>query len=228
VAFAALASPLHNVSLPIEQEEPLMKRFIPLLLLGIVLLPVPARAGSIGLTAFSGGSNFTNFNGTHMTLGWSFTATDDLIATMLGFWDASPTGPLGQNHQVGLWTSGGTLVASTTVLTTSPLTGGFRYEAIAPTLLLSGQSYVLGAEYYSPFADLYRQSATSATFDPAISFLGDTRNDSAGGFSFPGTLTTNTGRFGPNIQFEAAVPEPASVFLMGLGAVALIRRRARQ
>ncbi len=65
------------------------------------------------------------------------------------------------------------------------------------------------------------------TFDPAITFLGDTRNDSAGGFSFPGTLTANNGRFGPNIQFEA-VPEPASVFLMGLGAAALIRRRARQ
>lgn len=204
-----------------------MKRFIPLLLLGIVLLPVSARAGTIGLTSFSGGSPFFSYDTTDMTVGWSFTANDNLLATMLGFWDASPTSPLAQDHQVGLWTSGGTLLASTTVLTNSPLTGAFRYEAIAPTLLVSGQSYVLGAQYYPAFADAYVQFAASATFDPLITFLGDTRNDSAGGFSFPGNLTANNGRFGPNIQFES-VPEPASVFLMGLGCAALIRRRARQ
>ena len=205
-----------------------MKRLVLSLLLGIILLPASARAGTIGLTAFSGGSNFGSFNTTHMTLGWAFTANDDLVATMLGFWDANPNDLLNQNHRVGLWTSGGTLLASTTVLTNSPLTGDFRYGAIAPTLLLSGQSYVLGAEYLTPFADPYRQFATSITVDPLITFLGDTANASAGGFSFPGGQTTNNGRFGPNIQFDAAVPEPASVFLMGLGAAALIRRRTRQ
>ncbi len=124
-----------------------MKRLILLSLLGIALLPVPARAGTIGLTSFSGGGAFISYDNTDMTVGWSFTANENLLATMLGFWDASPTNPLAQNHEVGLWTSGGTLLASTTVLTNSALTGAFRYEAIAPTLLLSGQSYVLGARY---------------------------------------------------------------------------------
>jgi hypothetical protein len=156
-----------------------------------------------------------------MTIGWRFTANQDILATQLGFWDSSPGTPLGQSHQVGLWNStGSTLLGSTTVETTSPLTGAFRYEPITPVLLTAGNTYVLGAALTSPFLDVYAQFSSMVTTAPEITFISDTRNASAGGFSFPGILDGNLGRFGPNFQFQpaGAVPEPSSLLLLGLGA----------
>jgi hypothetical protein len=187
------------------------------------------RAG-VALTAFSGHSTFGSFDNTNQTIGWQFSTSTTIDVTHLGFWDASPGNPLGQTHQVGLWTGTGTLLASTTVLTTSALTGDFRYESIAPVTLGPG-TYLIGAEIKAPFLDFYATFATSITTAPEITHLGDARNASGGGFSSPGIVTTNEGRFGPNFQFNVnSVPEPGSLTLLGLGSMSFaayaLRRRA--
>jgi hypothetical protein len=178
------------------------------------------RAETIALTGFTNFSTFGSFDGTNMTIGWRFTAKADISATQLGFWE-EPGFPLLQSHQVGLWSSTGTLLGSTTVLPTSPLTASFRYEPIAPVPLTAGNTYALGASITSPFLDFYATFASSVTTAPEVSFLTDLRNNSAGGFSFPTIADGNIGRFGPNFQF-APVPEPSTLILAGGGVLGLL------
>jgi hypothetical protein len=87
------------------------------------------------------------------------------------------------------------------------LYNSFRYEAITPITLSSGQTYFIGAGITSPYSDEYRGSAT-VSLDPAITLTGSARNATSGGFSFPSTVTTGTGRIGPNFEFAAATPVP--------------------
>jgi len=112
------------------------------------------HASTVALQGFSGGSTFPAFNGTNQTLGWEFTPTSNIWVTDLGFWDSTTSTPLSQAHDVGLWTTGGTLLASITIQTTSTLMGAFRFEPITALNLTAGTSYLIGASYYSPFSDL--------------------------------------------------------------------------
>ena len=175
----------------------------------------PSQAQAIvGLQSITGGTLFPSFNSTNMTIGWSFTANNNLSVSSLGLFDETTGTPLSQNHQVGLWTSTGTLLSSVTVRTNSALTGSFRYESITPVSLTSGSTYFLGSTVSSPFDDRYLSGATSITTAPQITFGNTLRNASAGGFSFPSTTGPGNGRFGPNFQFDVlvppSVPEPDS------------------
>ncbi len=68
-------------------------------LASLALIANPAQASTIALQGFTGGSRFPAVNGTNQTIGWSFTANDNLIVSSLGFWDFTPTNPLGQSHR---------------------------------------------------------------------------------------------------------------------------------
>jgi len=203
------------------------------LVIPFLFFPTQAQA-SVALQSFTGGSLFTDVNGTNMTVGWSFAANDNLSVTSLGLWDETPADPLAQTHQVGLWSSTGTLLGSATIQTNSPLTGSFRYAAIAPVALTSGLTYFLGSEISNPFSDQYTSSASSIVTAPEITFLGAARSNSAGGFSFPSITASVNGRFGPNFQFQvvsASVPEPTSTLsflaLGTLGAASTLKRKLK-
>ena len=203
------------------------------LVIPFLFFPTQAQA-SVALQSFTGGSVFNSFDTTNMTVGWSFTANDNLSVTSLGLWDETPADPLAQTHQVGLWSSTGTLLGSATIQTNSPLTGSFRYAAIAPVALTSGLTYFLGSEVSSPFSDRYTSSASSIVTAPEITFLGTARNNSAGGFSFPSITGSANGRFGPNFQFQVvptSVPEPSSIIglaaLGTLGAASTLKRQLK-
>ena len=90
------------------------------LVVPFLFFPTQAQA-IVALQSFTGGSLFGGINGTHRTIGWSFTANDNLSVTSLGLWDETPADPLSQTHQVGLWSSTGTLLGSATIQTNSPL-----------------------------------------------------------------------------------------------------------
>ncbi|MEH2049063.1 DUF4082 domain-containing protein [Nostoc sp.] len=199
------------------------------LILATALVSAPSVYASEAIQSLTGGTNFPAFNGTNQTIGWSFTANDNLSVTGLGFYDPTPANPLSQSHLVGLWTSGGTLLASTTVQTNSPLTGSFRYQGITSLNLFSGTSYVIGAAITSPFSDIYN-IPTFVNTAPEITLTGSARNASSGGFSFPSTLTAGNGRIGPNFSFQTssvAVPEPSDYPLpfiaLSMGAFLLHR-----
>src|SRR5436309_3164306 len=88
-----------------------------------------------------GANGFDYTQGTY-SLGWYFTANKDLNITALGFYDDKKDGIVG-NHDVGIYDSvTQTLLVSTTVVPTDPLTGFFRYHTLAtPFVLTGGKTY---------------------------------------------------------------------------------------
>jgi len=91
-----------------------------------------------------------------------------ITVNALGWWDQSPETPLAASHQVGIWDLGGNLLASTTVATGDPLTGAFRYAAIASLALTGGTSYLIGGSDTLADNDDYSSSVNSLVMDPLI------------------------------------------------------------
>src|SRR4051794_39543468 len=108
---------------------------------GLAAAQVPAISGFTGATVFGAVSSPAS----DQTIGFSFTPASNVVVTALGVWDASTGDPLTQSHQVGIWTAGGTLLASGTVPANGPLTGSWRYVSISPVTLTAGQSYIVGS-----------------------------------------------------------------------------------
>jgi hypothetical protein len=164
-----------------------------------------------------------------LTLGFQFATNQAIAVTDLGVFDSEQNG-LTDPHDIGIWDSGGSLLASATVSsgTIDPLTNQFRYVPIVPVLLAGGQDYRIGAFYTGP-ADMVVLLASGFATDPVVTFVG-ARFASSGTLSDPTTPAgpnLNPGYFGPNFQF-AAVPEPGTPALTGLGMLGLgvwLRRR---
>ena len=196
-----------------------------------VIAASTAQAQTPALLSFTSTTSFPSFNSTNQTIGWSFTANNDISVTDLGVYDTTPATRLGQSHQVGIFSITGTLLGSTTVQTNSPLTGSFRYASVTPFTLTAGQTYLLGEAITSPFSDVYFTGSGTTTTDPAITFGQAAVSGSSSGFAAPTTLNSAAGRFGPNFKFTSAapaVPEPGSIALltgMTLTGAAFLRRR---
>ena len=208
-----------------------MKRLLSALaivLAGAAMSARPVQAGPVLAISDVTDSSFTAIT----TYGYSFRTLGDLTATDLGIFDLYSGSlvigdGLAEPHGVGLWKADGTLLASTVVPagTGGTLIGGFRYMPIAPVLLESGASYVIGAFYVS-FGDAYTATGEATfTWDPLIA--PGTGLRFVGAFSFP-TLNAGFIPAGPNLIATAAVPEPGTLALLGAGLVGgALRRRTR-
>ena len=168
-------------------------------------------------------------------LGWEFTVTEPLAVTHLGILDIAflqdPT-PDGffVAHDVGLYETTGALLRSATLDQgeSGLLVDNFRYAAVPEFLLQPGVSYVVAAHY---------PAATSFTADFLISRIPDfgthpsvvygaARNGSADSLALPpAEVDPERIRFGPNFM---VVPEPGTAVLIGLGAIAVLRRRSQE
>jgi hypothetical protein len=127
-----------------------------------------ALCQDIALSFDSLGSGF-NFNQGTFSLGWRFTANQDVSVSALGFYDANQDG-LTTSHAVGIFdVETCTLLASTTVMPSDPLEGFFRFHDIAPIVLPGGADYyiasVTGGEQYAV-------NVTTLNVNPAITFWG--------------------------------------------------------
>lgn len=167
------------------------------------------------------------------TLGWTFTANNNVDVTALGYFDHDMAG-LNSSHTVGLWTDTGTLLGSAVIPAGMGGTaiGNFWYTALGgPISLTAGDTYVIGG---TSGLDPYATNVSNFTSDPNITF-GSMRYETTGG---PLAFPTNNAPFydpaifGPNFLLKtpgAGVPEPGpAVTLAGAGVAALVFIRKRR
>ena len=208
----------------------MISRFVVATALGAVLgASLPAQATPIvGVTLSNDG---TQLQAGFTTLGYSFVANVATSVVSLGVWDQGSDG-LSDDHEVGLWASDATLLASTVVGagTAGILDSGFRFTDISPVLLTTGQTYYVGAKFNGPGdQDLFVDDPTSFLTASQITY--DSRRFSFGPFpTFPALVGFGTtGYWGGNVRLDAQpVPEPTTMVLLGSGlAAAFLRRRRR-
>ena len=152
----------------------------------------PAFAPVVRSSGYVGDAGYTE--------GYTFSLTTVMSVSALGFYDYQQNG-LVQAHQVGLWSSTGTLLASVTVPsgTSAPLTGASRYVSLAtPVLLAVGTTYTMGA-YMGNGSDLGVYYGTSNPI-AGVTFGTAMVDNGGGAFSRPTSATgEDQGYFGPNL-----------------------------
>ena len=223
--------------LPVHFEERLVRAVsflrgqVSMLLLAVLAAACSSasvRGDTIALE-FSGGTSGSLGNA--RTLGWQFTTALSIDVTALGIWDGGASG-LTNSHQVGIFDTSSTLLATTTIPSGTPGfvdgTSNFRFVGITPVTLSAG-TYRIGATYLGQDADQHTMNGAN-TMAAGITFDGGRFNIGAG-LNDP-TNATGTNFFGPNFEFNptsATIPEPSSLALLSLGGVAaaFIRRRRK-
>jgi hypothetical protein len=171
------------------------------------------------------------------TLGYSFTTGSSVGGYQvdgLGIYDWGNDG-LGLDHAVGIWTSGGVLVASATVLTSDSLASGFRWDSAisGPALLSASTTYVIGALYAQNDPDHLVGiigSPPSATMADGFT-MGTSRVIEGTSYALTFPTATYVGGFGPNAELTA-VPEPTTMIAgallllpFGASTLRIIRKR---
>ena len=139
--------------------------------------------------------------------GWTFTTNSAFQINALGIYDEGLDG-FGVAHEVGIWDSLGSLLASVTVPSGigSTLIANFRYVAIAPILLAAGQTFTVGATFGAFNPDVYNFSANNVVYNPAITF-GQTVVTLASPLTQPTTtVPLGDGIFGPNLDITLITP----------------------
>ncbi|MEI9815148.1 MAG: PEP-CTERM sorting domain-containing protein [Acidobacteriota bacterium] len=160
------------------------------------------------------------------TSGWSFTITDSILISSLGYYDENGDG-LSDSHDVGIFDSGGTLLVTANVAsgTGAALVTDWRMVSVTPYLLGPGTYTVAGSSINSTDSMV---ATAIPILDPTFT-LGATDLFSFGAFSNP-TLNAGGGitYFNANFQFDSTgVPEP-STLLMSLSAFGLIGWKKRE
>lgn len=213
------------------------------LLLSVALLS-PVRAQTPAVSFSPGFTGFTdtaaNEGVASYNLGYTFSVNAPIIVTALGYYSE---GAYTTTHDVGLYSSAGTLLLSGTVSNADPLTDFFRYTTpnLTDFALLPGQTYTLAGVTGANdpfFFGVQTQDGTASAlntapqinFGGAVSTEGSTLTDN----NFQADPNANPGTFGPNFQFAPApVPEASTLvstgllLCLGLGSWAVTARRRR-
>ncbi len=169
--------------------------------------------------------------------GWQFTVNEPLALTHLGILDVVNINDMTPDgfhvaHDVGLYETAGTLLRWATLDQgeSGLLVDNFRYAAVPEFILQPGISYVVASHYpaTTPFnADLVISDIAAFGVHPSVNY-GAAKFGLADSLALPLDAWDPDGihpyLFGPNFL---VVPEPGTVVLIGLGAIAVLRRRSQ-
>ncbi|MCP5313274.1 MAG: PEP-CTERM sorting domain-containing protein [Chromatiaceae bacterium] len=191
-------------------------------------LSVPMQALAIpALTSFSGGINATS--GSDQLYGWVFDVNSAVNVTALGAFDDDLDG-MAVSHDIGIFrVSDQTLVASTTLGagTGGFLDGDFRYGTLSSDVLLSVGRYQILMTMPSGNADLQSITNTVVSTAAEIDYVTSAFDEGSSLHYVTSWGAFAEGMFGPNFQFDAAVPEPMTLALMGLGLAGIGYKQRR-
>jgi hypothetical protein len=214
-------------------------------LLALVGVVASTRAQSYLVTSTGPGSVYSNstvetvYPIGYYNLGYEFTTAGTAMSvSALGFYDSGGNG-FNYAHDVGIWTTSGTLLGSVTLAAGAhTLTNGFAFVNLSsPVTLAANTNYVLGAVWaavaMTPQDALhFNQNGNSPALNGAT-LVGDRwgnfGNNPTLGLAFPGSTDFSTANYsavsgfviqplaggagasfiGPNLEFTA-VPEPST------------------
>lgn len=170
--------------------------------------------------SFTGGTLSNNT----ITAGWQFNiaAGTSIKLTHLGWYDINATGNTWNNVPVKVWnrTTQAELASSTILNTSTKDADGFRYVALANEVTLGAGSYVIGG-----FGKNYMVGAGTVTSNITGVTFGGRALAGGSSIAFPTSFNPSSKEyFGPNFK-AGAVPEPATIGLLGIGLAFLARRR---
>jgi len=149
-----------------------------------------------------------------------FTPTISIWVTALGY--VSPGSSVG--NEVGLYNvSTTTLLASTTITSSSTLSGSFLYQTITPVLLTAGNEYAVSGLYTAGDGAIGYTADSGIGAAPEITFDGY-EYDSNSSLDLP-TISYTPPIFGPNFEY-VPVPEPTMMKIIIVGALLLLPFKA--
>jgi len=200
-----------------------------------------ATAAAAGLTFCSGFAvaspaivfnELTGLNGAqaNQNVGFQFDVLSSFTVTGLGWYDEGQDG-LSVRHEVGIWDPQGNLLASLILGagTAEALDGQYRMAAISPIVLAPGSGYIMGGLNSTASTDRLAFDV-GMTVQAPINFVDATFSNITSNLERPTVFSAaTTGFFGPMFSFQAAtqVPEPGSLLLVSLAALALLGTRRR-
>jgi hypothetical protein len=160
--------------------------------------------GSTNAIDFVAGSGSCGAN-SDQSIGWQFNVTSPITVNQMSWFDEAGNG-LGVSHQVGIWTPGGTLIASTNVTipagTAATLNGGWRVVNITPTVLPIGSGYIVGGYNGSGSTDCLSFNV-SQTVHPDITYIDATFSGINGIFERPTSFSAaNNGFYGVGFTID--------------------------
>jgi hypothetical protein len=206
----------------------------------LTLASVILSSACIGARVFAGPSidpavtytsTSTLFDSRAFTLGYEFTLSSTVTVDALGYWvDGN-----GDDHDVGIWDSTGTLLASTTVLSTDPVVSDFAWDPISDLILGPG-TYTIGGQLNQTVSgNDFPADAEGISTIPGFTWVADEQvegpglvfpTESTGGYGNDGILTVDF-----SVTSSGSVPDGASTLELVGGAIfalGAIRRKFRQ
>ena len=189
---------------------------------------------------------FSSAGGAPITIGYRFDVTAPVTVIGLGFFTdpnkgvVAPDFTLGDSHEVGLWSVIGgvhTLLETTVVTNSSTLIGMFKYNLTKPISL-----GVTGSNDYYEVAGFTSDDgwAYGDSFDPSPTGTSNFNgyavapglSNALGWYTYASGFTEPLGTahemYGGGNVLLGAVPEPAPLAVLGLGALGLLLRRRRK
>ena len=192
------------------------------LVVGSAAATIPA----LGTLNQSGTPLFSTSTFTPASVGYQFTALEDIQIVSMGIFDLGGNG-LTNPADVGIFSQAGDLLRHVVIPPSAPLRGDFRYTALASPLSVAAGTSLRVAHFVSTDDWVFRADVTDFNslirYDGSVSATASNPTE----LTFPDSaFSTRREYLGTDFEFQV-VPEPAVTLMVSLGTCMLwVRRRS--